>query len=219
MLKQAVFCLALVVVCNSDAVAQQQVESSRIYGKMYVSSVEAGKYPPVCVTKPVGGPEVKKGFAAMRDASRPSIVVFVKKLDNHMSGLLRSLDACTTFSGLPCFLTITDEKGIARVDSDQYPQGNYYTMAESSDLVTKLENEISEIGLKNMTSGIAVNRFWAGSIGYGDSDLIVAYVRGRVRGVFRFDSATSTNEDVAKIVRELGELHRDQNAEDNADAG
>ncbi len=74
-------CVLAIAALSIAQVVAQDVESSRIYGKMFVSPIEVGAFPPVCVTEYVVGPNVKQGFKVMRDPERPSIVVFCKDYD------------------------------------------------------------------------------------------------------------------------------------------
>ncbi len=120
---------------------------------------------------------------------------------------------CSAFSGLPCFVTFTEAKGIAANDDEGYLPENYYNKTETEQLIRLRKESLLEIGLRNSTVGFAVNRFWRETIDYADGNVVVAYVRGRVLSVSRIDTFTATPDDINTLVRELGKLHREPNSE------
>lgn len=64
------------------------------------------------------------------------------------------------------------------------------------------------MGLEQTTAGVAVNRFWRDSIGYADnSEILVAYVRGKVLTIQPFVPSNTTETEVQSMIYNFTKLH------------
>ena len=60
-----------------------------------------------------------------------------------------------------------------------------------------------------VTSGIAVNRFWRDTIGYpAEKDTLLAYVRGKVLHIEQLSSGSLSEVEVAATVERIEQSHQ-----------
>lgn len=143
---------------------QDDVEQSRIYGKIYVSPIKVGEFPPVCVTEHITGPDLARGFMAMRDPKRPLVLVFCKDVKLEAAGLYSALDSLTAYGELPCYIIVTDRKGIAPAEGKGFDPKYYYTASEGQKRIEALKQQAAHVGLSEPSLDIAINRFWQDSL-------------------------------------------------------
>ena len=118
--RMILFGMALVVANTAIRAQENEIENSRIYGKTFVGPLKLQMFPPVCVVEKIAGPDVKSGFAAMRDPNRPSLILFCKDILPEAKPLIAALNRTAQANQLPLFLTVTLEKGIARGEPGQF---------------------------------------------------------------------------------------------------
>lgn len=204
-------CVVLLTALLSSSLAHQDdIEaSSRVYGKMYVSPIKVGEFAPVCVTKHITGPTLERGFMAMRDPKHPLVLVFCKDVKTEAAGLYSALDSLTAYGEFPCYIIVTDRKGIAPAEVKGFDPKFYYTANEGEKRIAALKQQATRVGLSEPSLDIAVNRFWYGSLGYAEnSDIVVSYVRGKVVFIEQFNSSTITPLQVRSLIKHIGESHR-----------
>jgi hypothetical protein len=203
------FCMAWIVAATAVRAQENEIEKSRVYGKMFVAPLKLEMFPPVCVVEKIAGPDVKSGFAAMRDPNRPSIVLFCKDILPEAKPLIAALNRTAQANQLPLFLTVTLEKGIARGEPGEFDPALYLQAEETKEVINQLRGRLESMEADQVTSGIAVNRFWRDAIGYpAEKDLLLAYVRGKVLHIEQLSSGSLSEAEVAAIVERVEQSHQ-----------
>jgi hypothetical protein len=104
---------------------------------------------------------------------------------------------------------VTDRKGIAPAEGKGFDTKYYYTASEGAKRIEALKQQAARVGLSEPSLDIAINRFWQDSLGYTEnSDIVVAYVRGKVLFTKQFNSSNITTEQVRTLIKRIGESHR-----------
>lgn len=196
---------------SSRSIQAQGIEDSRTYGKMFVKPIAVGSFPPVCVTEPIVESSAKRGFMAMQNPDRPSIVVYVKDFSELDGQLYQSLEAIAKFADMPVFITVTLPKGVASESKpEQFSPDLYYTAIELADLKKQLEEKSDKMRLPSLDTGISVNRFWRDSIGFDqNNDIIVAYVRSKIQTTYQLKSGSIDTAQLDSIIKSIGKIHRE----------
>jgi len=207
--RMILFGMALVVANTAIRAQENEIENSRIYGKTFVGPLKLQMFPPVCVVEKIAGPDVKSGFAAMRDPNRPSIILFCKDILPEAKHFIAALNRTAQANQLPLFLTVTLEKGIARGEPGQFDPALYLQTEDTQEVIRQLRSRLESMEADQVTSGIAVNRFYREAIGYSaEKDMLVAYVRGKVLHIEQLSSDSLSEVEVAAIVEHIEQTHQ-----------
>lgn len=197
----------------TSSVAQElsdsDVEESRIFGKSFVHPIQVGAFPPVCVVEPICGPNSKSDFNSMRDVERPALLIFCRDdIKPEWKKILVEVDRLGKEHKLPIFLIITMPKGIAGEMPERFDPMHYLRSEQVAERIAKWKEVAEEMGLEQTTAGVAVNRFWRDSIGYTDnSEILVAYVRGKVLAIQPFVPSSTTDTEVQSMIYNFTKLH------------
>jgi hypothetical protein len=193
----------------AHAQVESDVEQTRIFGKMFVQPIEVGAFPPVCVVEPICGPSAKSDFKSMRDIERPALMIFCRDdIKPEWKKILVEVDRFATEHKLPVFLIVTMQKGVAGKKSEDFDSKYYLKSEQLADQVAKWKAVIEEMGVKQITAGAAVNRFWRDSLGYGDdAEVLVSYVRGKVLSIQPFVPASTTETEIQSMIYNFSKLH------------
>ncbi len=207
----AILVFALAVLISSRSIQAQGIEDSRTYGKMFVKPIAIGSFPPVCVTAPIAETSAKRGYVAMQNPDRPSLVVYVKEFSELDSQLYQSLETIAKFAEMPVFITVTLPKGVASEGKpEQFSPELYYTAEEMADLKKQLKKKSDKMQLASLDIGIAVNRFWRDSIGFDQSnDIIVGYVRSKIQTLHQLKSGSIDATQLDSLIKSIGKTHRE----------
>ncbi|MBL8871132.1 MAG: hypothetical protein JNK90_15150 [Planctomycetaceae bacterium] len=188
---------------------ESDVEDSRVFGKSFVHPIQVGAFPPVCVVEPICGPNSQSDFKSMRDVERPAIMIFCRDdLKPEWKKILVEVDRLGKEHKLPIFLIITMPKGIAGEKPERFDPMHYLRSEQVAERIAKWKSIAEEMGLEQTTAGVAVNRFWRDSIGYADnSEILVAYVRGKVLTIQPFVPSSTTETEVQSMIYNFTKLH------------
>jgi hypothetical protein len=188
---------------------ESKVEQTRIFGKMFVQPIEVGAFPPVCVVEPICGPSAKSDFKTMRDVERPSLMIFCRDdIKPDWKKILVEVDRFAKENKLPLFLIVTMQKGVAGKRPEDFDSRHYLKSEQLGEQKAKWKSVVEEMGVEQLTTGVAVNRFWRDSLGYGENEeILVSYVRGKVLSIQSFVPASTTETEIQSMISDFSKLH------------
>jgi hypothetical protein len=100
------------------------------------------------------------------------------------------------------------QKGVAGKNSEDFDLKYYLKSEQLAEQMAKWKAVIEEMGVKQITAGAAVNRFWRDSLGYGDdTEILVSYVRGKVLSIQPFVPASTTETEIQSMIYNFSKLH------------